>query len=89
MLAKYTKQMVLCYDGDQAGQAAAKRAISILEPTGIAVRVLRMEGAKDPDEFLKKYGAERFKKLLGASENQAAYQLETIRRKHDLSTEAG
>ena len=89
MLAKYTKQMVLCYDGDQAGQAAAKRAISILEPTGIAVRVLRMEGAKDPDEFLKKYGAERFKKLLGASENQAAYQLETIRRKHDLSADEG
>ena len=89
MLAKYTKQMVLCYDGDQAGQNAAKRAISILEPTGIAVRVLRMEGAKDPDEFLKKYGAERFKKLLGASENQAAYQLETIRRKHDLSSDEG
>lgn len=89
MLAKYTKQMVLCYDGDQAGQNAAKRAISILEPTGISVRVLRMEGAKDPDEFLKKFGAERFKKLLGQSENQAAYQLETIRRKYDLNTDDG
>lgn len=89
MLAKYTKQMVLCYDGDQAGQNAAKRAISILEPTGISVRVLRMEGAKDPDEFLKKFGAERFKKLLGQSENQAAYQLETIRRKFDLKTDDG
>lgn len=89
MLAKYTKQMVLCYDGDQAGQNAAKRAISILEPTGMSVRVLRMEGAKDPDEFLKKYGAERFKKLLGQSENQAAYQLETIRRKYDLNTDDG
>lgn len=89
MLAKYTKQMVLCYDGDQAGQNAAKRAISILEPTGISVRVLRMEEAKDPDEFLKKFGAERFKKLLGQSENQAAYQLETIRRKFDLKTDDG
>jgi DNA primase len=87
MLSKYTKQMVLCYDGDQAGQNAAKRAISILEPTGIAVRVLRMEGAKDPDEFLKKYGRERFLKLLGQSENQAAYQLETIRRKYDLKSD--
>ena len=45
MLAKYTKQMVLCYDGDQAGQNAAKRAISILEKTGVSVRVLRMQGA--------------------------------------------
>lgn len=89
MLSKYTKQMVLCYDGDQAGQNAAKRAISILEPTGISVRVLRMEGAKDPDEYLKKFGAERFKKLLGQSENQAAYQLETIRRKFDLNSDDG
>ena len=89
MLAKYTKQMVLCYDGDQAGQNAAKRAISILEPTGISVRVLRMEGAKDPDEYLKKFGPERFKKLLNDSENQAAYQLDTIRRKFDLNTDAG
>ena len=89
MLAKYTKQMVLCYDGDQAGQNAAKRAISILEPTGISVRVLRMEGAKDPDEYLKKFGAERFKKLLNDSENQAAYQLDTIRRKFDLNTDVG
>ena len=89
MLAKYTKQMVLCYDGDQAGQNAAKRAISILEPTGISVRVLRMEGAKDPDEYLKKFGSERFKKLLNDSENQAAYQLDTIRRKFDLNTDAG
>lgn len=87
MLSKYTKQMVLCYDGDQAGQNAAKRAIGILEKTGITVKVLRMQGAKDPDEFLKKYGAERFKKLLGMSENQAVYQLESIRRKYDLSAD--
>ena len=89
MLSKYTKQMVLCYDGDQAGQNAAKRAIGILEKTGITVKVLRMQGAKDPDEFLKKYGAERFKKLLGMSENQAVYQLESIRRKYDLGTDDG
>ena len=89
MLSKYTKQMVLCYDGDQAGQNAAKRAIGILEKTGITVKVLRMQGAKDPDEFLKKYGAERFKKLLGMSENQAVYQLESIRRKFDLTADDG
>ena len=89
MLSKYTKQMVLCYDGDQAGQNAAKRAISILEKTGIAVRVLRMEGAKDPDEYLHKFGAEKFRRLLGDSENQAVYQLETIRRKYDVATDEG
>ena len=89
MLAKYTKQMVLCYDGDQAGQNAAKRAIQILEKTGVSVRVLRMQGAKDPDEFLRKYGAERFRKLLGASQDQAAYQISTIQQNYDLSTDDG
>ena len=89
MLAKYTKEMVLCYDGDQAGQNAAKRAISILEKTDINVRVLRMEGAKDPDEYLRKFGAEKFRRLLGDSENQAVYQLEMIRRKYDMSTDDG
>ena len=89
MLAKYTKQMVLCYDGDQAGQNAARRAISILEKTGVTVRVLRMQGAKDPDEFLRKYGADSFKRLLGASEDQAVYQLGTIQQKFDLSTDEG
>ncbi len=89
MLAKYTKQMVLCYDADQAGQNAAKRAISILEKTGVTVRVLRMQGAKDPDEYLRKFGAERFRKLLGASEDQAVYQIGNIRQKYDLSTDEG
>ena len=89
MLSKYTKQMVLCYDGDQAGQNAAKRAISILEKTGIAVKVLRMQGAKDPDEFLRKFGAERFQKLLDDSADQAVYQLENIRRKYDVASDEG
>ena len=87
LISRYTKQLVLCYDGDAAGQSAAKRAIGILEETGVAVRVLRMQGAKDPDEFLKKYGAERFQKLLGASESQNNYQLESIRRKYDLTAD--
>ena len=89
MLAKYTKQMVLCYDADQAGQNAAKRAISILEKTGVTVRVLRMQGAKDPDEYLRKFGAEYFRKLLGASEDQAVYQIGNIRQKYDLAADEG
>ena len=59
------------YDGDEAGQNATRRAIPMLEKTGIQVKVLRMQGAKDPDEFLKKYGADRFSLLLDQSENQA------------------
>ena len=85
ILAKYTDQVVLTYDGDEAGQNATRRAIPMLEKTGIQVKVLRMQGAKDPDEFLKKYGADRFSLLLDQSENQAEYRLESLKRKFDLT----
>ena len=88
LLSKYTDQVVLTYDGDEAGQNATKRAIPMLEKNGIHVKVLRMQGAKDPDEFLKKYGAERFSLLLDQSENQADYQLESLRRGFDLTQDA-
>ena len=78
ILAKYTNQVILTYDGDEAGQNATRRAIPMLEKTGIQVRVLRMQGAKDPDEFLKKYGAQRFEVLLDACQNQAEYRLDSL-----------
>ena len=84
ILAKYTNQVVLTYDGDEAGQNATRRAIPMLEKVGLQVKVLRMQGAKDPDEFLKKYGADRFSLLLDKSENQAEYRLESLRRKYNL-----
>lgn len=87
MLSKYTNEVVLTYDGDAAGQNATQRAIPMLEKTGLRVKVLRMQGAKDPDEFLKKYGADRFKLLLEGSENQAEYRLRSLRMKFDFSTD--
>ena len=85
MLAKYTSEVVLTYDGDEPGQNATRRAIPMLEKTGLRVKVLRMQGAKDPDEFLRKYGADRFSLLLDQSENQAEYRLQSLRRKYDLT----
>ena len=84
LLTRYTEQVVLLYDGDEAGQRAAQRAIPILEKAGIQVKVLRMKDAKDPDEFLKKFGADRFKLLLQESANRVEYQLGAIQRKYDL-----
>ena len=85
ILAKYTNQIVLIYDGDEAGQNATRRAIPMLEKVGLQVKILRMQGAKDPDEFLRKYGAARFSLLLDQSENQAEYRLQSLRRKYDLA----
>ncbi len=85
LLAKHTNQVVLTYDGDEAGQNATRRAIPMLEKAGLQVKILRMQGAKDPDEFLKKYGADRFRVLLDQSENQAEYRLVSLQSKFDLS----
>ena len=84
LLSKYTDQVVLIYDGDNAGQKAAQRAIPILEKAGLQVKVLQMRDAKDPDEFLKKFGADRFKLLLEESSNRVEYQLAAIRKKYDI-----
>ena len=84
LLSKYTDQVVLIYDGDTAGQNATKRAIPILEKAGLQVKVLQMRDAKDPDEFLKKFGADKFKVLLEESSNRVEYQLNAIAKKYDL-----
>ncbi len=85
LLTRYTDQVVLIYDGDTAGQNATKRAIPILEKAGLQVKVLQMRDAKDPDEFLKKFGDDRFKLLLEESSNRVEYQLNAIYKKYDLA----
>ena len=85
LLSRYTEQVVLIYDGDEAGQNATRRAIPMLEAAGIQVKVLRMHDAKDPDEYLKKYGAAKFKVLLEEASNRVEYQLGAIARKYHLN----
>lgn len=85
LLAKYTNQVVLTYDSDEAGQNATRRAIPILERAGLQIKILRMQGAKDPDEFLKKFGADKFRVLLDRSENQAEFRLLSLQNKYDLN----
>ena len=84
LMTRYAEQVVLIYDGDNAGQNATKRAIPILEKVGLQVKVLQITDAKDPDEFLKKFGADRFKLLLEGSSNRVEYQLNVIRQKYDI-----
>ena len=85
LLSKYTKEIVLIYDGDAAGQNAIRRAIPILEKAGLRIKILRMQGAKDPDEYLHEYGADRFKLLLQGSEGQAEYRLQSLQMQFDLT----
>ncbi len=84
LLSRYTENVILIYDGDEAGQRAAQRAIPMLEKAGLSVKVLQLKDAKDPDEYLKKFGADKFRLLLNESSNRVEYQLNAIRKKYDL-----
>lgn len=84
IIARHSDQIVICYDADGAGQAAAQRAIDILKKCDLQVKVLKIPGAKDPDEFIKTKGADAFRALMERSENHNAYRLEQIAEKYDL-----
>lgn len=81
--------MVLAYDSDGPGQAATKRAINIFDEVGVKVSVLSMTGAKDPDEFIQKFGAERFSMLLDGSRGALDFELSKLRAQFDTGTPEG
>ena len=87
LISRYVGEVVIAYDGDAAGQKASQRAISILQQLDIKVRVLRMSGAKDPDEYIKKFGAAAFENLLKRSESHIEYRLADIASKYELSSD--
>ena len=89
LMSRYTSEIILCYDADEAGQKAAQRAIGLLEKLDMKVRVLRIPDAKDPDEYLKKKGADAFRNLLTGSEDQVDYRLNSVKAKYDLGADAG
>lgn len=85
IMAKYTKKVVISYDSDDAGQSAAKRAIPLLSEAGIEVSVLKMKDAKDPDEYIKKFGAAKFKLLIEGSRGKFDFLCDTVLKKYDIS----
>ena len=87
LLSRYTENVVLIYDGDEAGQRAAQRAIPMLEKAGLSIKVLQLKDAKDPDEYLKKFGADKFRNLLNESSNRVEYQLAAILKKYDMGVD--
>ncbi len=88
MMTKYTKKVIVCYDSDEAGQRAADRAIRLLGEVGLEVRILKLQGAKDPDEFIKKYGADRLRAMLTQSRTWFDFKWNAIADRYDLSSPA-
>ena len=84
LLKRHTEQLVILYDNDGAGKKAALRAIPILRNNGINVKVLQLEDAKDPDEFLEKHGPEEMKKLLDEAESHIWFRIKEIEEHYHL-----
>ncbi len=89
LIKRYTGKVVLSYDGDNAGKRATDRASKILGEVGIDVRVLRVTGAKDPDEYIRTYGSDAFKRLLKGSDIKFDYVMKTVLAKYDTETVDG
>ena len=83
------KEVILSYDSDAAGQNASSRAINLLANVGVHARVLKIEGAKDPDEFIKKYGGERFQDIIDKSGGAIDFQMDKLIGDLDLYTDDG
>lgn len=83
------KEVILSYDSDEAGQKAASRGINLFAEAGVNARVLKMEGAKDPDEFIKKFGADAFRSLIENSGSAIAYEMDKLAKGLDLLTDDG
>ncbi len=84
IIKRYTSKAILAYDGDEAGKKAADRAVKLLEEAGVESRILVMRDAKDPDEFIKKFGREAFRRLLGESRSRFDYVIEGVVAKYNL-----
>ena len=89
LISRYAREVIIAYDSDGAGQKATQRAIGLFSQTGIKVRVLKMEGAKDPDEYIKRFGAGRFKLLLQSCANATEFEISRLRQAYDLQTADG
>ena len=91
-MARYAKEVVICYDSDDAGRRATARAIPILRDAGLLVKVLAVPGNKDPDEYIRSHGAEGhayFKRLLDACGNDVEYRLGRIKAECSTETPQG
>lgn len=89
LISRYTSEVALCYDGDEAGQKATRRALTMFGKSPVKVRVIKLSGGKDPDEIIKNHGKERFRALYQGASNEIEYQLLRERDRFDVQTADG
>lgn len=89
LMSQYADDVIIAYDADQAGQTATHKAISLLGEAGVRARIIRMQGAKDPDEYIKTFGAARFKLLLDGAGSAIEFELSKAKAGLDLEEDVG
>lgn len=89
MIKRYSDNVILAYDADEAGQAAALRGLDILHKAGCKVKVVHISDGKDPDDFIKKKGKEEFLKLVNNAMSFADYKIYILKQRLDLNTTEG
>ncbi len=89
LISRYCKEVILAYDADEAGQKALNKAIGLFAQTDVKVRIPNLTGGKDPDEIIKKYGAEKFGGMLDGASNEIEFALLNARNKHNILTTQG
>lgn len=85
LLSRYTKEVFLTYDSDEAGTKAALRAIPIMKEAGLTTRVINMKPYKDPDEFIKALGAQEFENRIKQAGNSFYFEIEVLERQFDMN----
>jgi len=89
LMSQYAEEVIIAYDSDGAGQNATHKAINLLSEVGVRTKIIHMEGAKDPDEYIKKFGAARFRQLLDKSGGAIEFELEKCRNGLNTDTDDG
>ncbi len=84
LAVKHSKKIYLCYDSDEAGQKAAKKAIELFSNLECNVKILKVPDGKDPDEFIRKRGASAFEALISSASATTRYSIDAIMQKYDL-----
>lgn len=84
IFSRYTKKVVISYDSDAAGQRAADKAFKLLQEVGIDVKILKVRDAKDPDEFIKKFGSSKFNEIINGSKSRFDFELDKILAKYNI-----
>ncbi len=89
LMRKYSKSAIISFDADEAGQRAADKAFALLGEAGLEAKLLKVENAKDPDEYIKKFGKEGFSRLLDKSRSRFEFKFSAILSRNDITTADG